>query len=83
MSTIEKKEGGSIVKTTENVFTEKGYYDQSDEESVSVDGYQSDFEWTKEEEAQVRKKLDLKLMSFALAMTFVLNMDRTNICKFK
>jgi hypothetical protein len=81
---ISKTEVGSIVKTTENVFgkEEKGFYDNSDEESISVDGYESDFEWTKAEEAVVRKKLDLKLMSFALAMTFVLNMDRTNICKY-
>jgi hypothetical protein len=35
-----------------------------------------------EEETSVRNKIDLWLMSFVLLMTFVLNMDRTNICKF-
>lgn len=74
----------SVVKTTENVFAangEKAYYDTSDMESLSADSYDETLEWTPEEEQRVRNKLDLKLMTFMLAMTFVLNMDRTNICK--
>ncbi|ORZ10845.1 major facilitator superfamily domain-containing protein [Absidia repens] len=35
--------------------------------------------WTNEEEAHVRRKLDVHLMSFILVLTFVLNLDRTNL----
>jgi hypothetical protein len=48
----------------------------------STVGYVADLSWTVEEETSVRNKIDLWLMSFVLLMTFVLNMDRTNICKF-
>lgn len=74
---------GSVVKTTENVFDEKRpYYETSgDEESFSSDSYDEGLEWTEEEEQKVRNKLDIRLMSFMLLMTFVLNMDRTNIGK--
>lgn len=41
----------------------------------------NDFTWTPEEEVQVLNILDKYLMVFILIMTFVLNMDRTNICK--
>ncbi|CEP11060.1 hypothetical protein [Parasitella parasitica] len=76
----------TVIKTTENVFAdhkeEKTYYDSSDMESLSTDSYDEALEWTPEEEQRVRNKLDLKLMTFMLVMTFVLNMDRTNICKY-
>ncbi|KAG2215422.1 hypothetical protein INT46_001385 [Mucor plumbeus] len=39
----------------------------------------NDFTWTPEEEVQVLNILDKYLMVFILIMTFVLNMDRTNI----
>jgi len=82
---LTKTDTESVVKTTENVFAvkneKKAYYESSDMESVSADSYDEDLEWTPEEEQKVRNKLDLKLMTFMLAMTFVLNMDRTNICK--
>jgi hypothetical protein len=42
-----------------------------------------DFQWTREEEADVVRIIDKYLMIFILLMTFVLNMDRTNICKSK
>ncbi|CAO0801119.1 unnamed protein product [Mucor circinelloides] len=80
---LTKTDTESVVKTTENVFAvkneKKAYYESSDMESVSADSYDEDLEWTPEEEQKVRNKLDLKLMTFMLAMTFVLNMDRTNI----
>jgi hypothetical protein len=47
----------------------------------SIDGYDSSLEWTKEEESRVVRKIDFALFPFVLLMTFVLNMDRTNICK--
>lgn len=54
----------------------------SDLESIgSDDSYDPTLEWTKEEEHKIVTKLDIRLMSFVLLMTFVLNMDRTNICK--
>ncbi|CAO3580907.1 unnamed protein product [Absidia cylindrospora] len=54
----------------------------SDLESINTDdSYDPSLEWTPEEENKIRTKLDIRLMSFVLLMTFVLNMDRTNICK--
>ena len=47
----------------------------------SAEGYVPDLQWTEEEERAVVNKIDIRLMSFVLLMTFVLNMDRTNICK--
>ncbi|KAI7888304.1 major facilitator superfamily domain-containing protein [Mucor mucedo] len=47
-------------------------------EKVPLD-YVHDLEWTPEEERAVLNKIDLRLMSFALLMSFVLHMDRTNI----
>lgn len=41
-----------------------------------------DFQYTKDEERQVVSIIDKHLMAFILLMTFVLNMDRTNICKY-
>lgn len=45
--------------------------------------HDDDFQWTQQEEAQVISIIDKYLMIFILLMTFVLNMDRTNICKYK
>ncbi|KAG2197908.1 hypothetical protein INT46_003215 [Mucor plumbeus] len=45
----------------------------------SAEGYVPDLQWTEEEERAVVNKIDIRLMSFVLLMTFVLNMDRTNI----
>lgn len=39
------------------------------------------FTWTAIEEQQVLNLIDKYLMMFVLIMTFVLNMDRTNLCK--
>ena len=74
---------GGVVHTTENVFNEKkSHYESSgDEESFSSKSYDEKLEWSEEEEKNVLNKLDKRLMSFMLLMTFVLNMDRTNICK--
>ncbi|KAJ8659312.1 hypothetical protein O0I10_005027 [Lichtheimia ornata] len=41
--------------------------------------YDSKLEWTEKEENEVRRILDIRLMPFILLMSFVLNMDRTNI----
>jgi hypothetical protein len=73
----------TVIKTTENVFDEKKpYYESSgDEESFSSDSYDEGLEWSEDEEQKVRNKLDIRLMSFMLLTTFVLNMDRTNIGK--
>ncbi|OBZ84986.1 hypothetical protein A0J61_06960 [Choanephora cucurbitarum] len=40
-----------------------------------------EFQWTEHEEEQVLSILDSNLMPFILLMTFVLNMDRTNLCR--
>lgn len=42
----------------------------------------NELEWTQEEENEVLQIIDKYLMMFILLMTFVLNMDRTNICKY-
>ena len=41
-----------------------------------------EFQWTEHEEEQVLSILDSNLMPFILLMTFVLNMDRTNLCRY-
>jgi hypothetical protein len=51
------------------------------EDSYSIDGYVSDLQWTEDEERKILTIIDTRLMPFVLLMTFVLNMDRTNICK--
>jgi hypothetical protein len=56
---------------------------ESDLPLTSTIGYVPELKWTAEEEDAVRNKIDLRLMSFVLLMTFVLNMDRTNICKYR
>lgn len=48
--------------------------------AIDVEGYVSNLEWTDEEESRVLFIIDTRLMPFVLLMTFVLNMDRTNIC---
>lgn len=53
---------------------------QSKEEVTSFKD--NGFEWTPEEENEVLQIIDKYLMIFILLMTFVLNMDRTNICKY-
>jgi hypothetical protein len=55
---------------------------QSDLPLTSTIGYVPELKWSAEEEDAVRSKIDRRLMSFVLLMTFVLNMDRTNICKY-
>ncbi|CAO3694724.1 unnamed protein product [Umbelopsis ramanniana] len=52
---------------------------QSDLPLTSTIGYVPELKWSAEEEDAVRSKIDRRLMSFVLLMTFVLNMDRTNI----
>jgi hypothetical protein len=78
--TSSKLDNESIVKT---ISDKKAYYESTDEESFATDSYDECMEWTDEEEQKVRNKLDIRLMSFILLTTFVLNMDRTNICKSK
>ncbi|KAI8885437.1 MFS general substrate transporter [Backusella circina FSU 941] len=72
---------GEKVVLDEHTFVEevKDYGASLDEESLDQEFDGEKFEWTAEEEQKVRNILDLKLMPFILAMTFVLNMDRTNI----
>ncbi|KAH8553186.1 major facilitator superfamily domain-containing protein [Umbelopsis sp. PMI_123] len=52
---------------------------QDDLMLTSTIGYIPDLKWTVDEEDAVRNIIDKRLMSFVLLMTFVLNMDRTNI----
>jgi hypothetical protein len=54
---------------------------QDDHSLSSNSAYVRDLQWTEEEEKKIVSKLDRWLMSYVLLMTFVLNMDRTNICK--
>ncbi|CAM0143244.1 hypothetical protein VKS41_008713 [Umbelopsis sp. WA50703] len=52
---------------------------QDDHSLSSNSAYVRDLQWTEEEEKKIVSKLDRWLMSYVLLMTFVLNMDRTNI----
>ena len=58
-------------------------YGAADSDSVitDIEGYEETLMWTEEEETCVRRKIDFLLMPFMLLMAFVLNMDRTNLCK--
>lgn len=70
----EKKSPGDCFSTdVSSVSTEDG--------EKTPDGYVHDLEWTPEEERAIINKIDVRLMSFALLMSFVLHMDRTNIGK--
>ena len=51
------------------------------EDSIYFENDES-FVWTLKEEQEVLGILDRKLMMFILIMSFVLNMDRTNLCKY-
>ncbi|KAJ3298672.1 hypothetical protein HDU79_008165 [Rhizoclosmatium sp. JEL0117] len=44
-----------------------------------VEGYDPTLEYTEEEEARVRRLIDIRFMPWILFSTFILNMDRTNI----
>lgn len=54
----------------------------SSEDTFDIEGYVPELQWTEEEERKVVNAIDIKLMPFVLLMTFVLNMDRTNNCKY-
>ena len=56
--------------------------DYSIEEAINKEGYDKDLEWTEEEEKKVRRIIDVRLFPLILLGSFVLNMDRTNLCKF-
>jgi hypothetical protein len=55
---------------------------QDNHSIITNSDYSPDLQWTKEEEKKVVRKIDIRLMSWVLLMTFVLNMDRTNIGKY-
>ena len=55
--------------------------DYSVEEAINKEGYDKDLVWTEEEEKKVRRIIDLRLFPLILLGSFVLNMDRTNLCK--
>ncbi|KAI9475525.1 MAG: major facilitator superfamily domain-containing protein [Benjaminiella poitrasii] len=82
-----ENESVNTIKTKEDVFivddkqkkNDATFYGSSDEESLETAVYDENLQWTDEEEQRIRTKLDIRLMSFILLMTFVLNMDRTNI----
>ncbi|KAI8581695.1 hypothetical protein K450DRAFT_294064 [Umbelopsis ramanniana AG] len=52
---------------------------QDNHSIITNSDYSPDLQWTEEEEKKVVRKIDIRLMSWVLLMTFVLNMDRTNI----
>lgn len=55
---------------------------QDNRSIITNSDYSPDLQWTEEEEKKVVRKIDIRLMSWVLLMTFVLNMDRTNIGKY-
>lgn len=69
------KKGGDQLAGSDSSFS-------SSQNTYGIDGYIPDLEWSEEEEKKVLYIIDTKLMPFVLLMTFVLNMDRTNICKY-
>ncbi|KAG1182375.1 hypothetical protein G6F36_009235 [Rhizopus arrhizus] len=74
VKTDQIKDIDKLEKSSINSFTYS-----SDEYEGSIKGYVPGLKWTEEEEKRVLFKIDTRLMSFVLLMTFVMNMDRTNI----
>lgn len=95
MSSIDKKTLDERVDTASikkiDYAGTKRYSISSEFETASSDGgttlnyeaYDPELQWTKEEEDRVRRIIDIRLMPFILLMSFVLNMDRTNVCKLQ
>jgi hypothetical protein len=63
--------------------SDSSFTSSSIEDVHGIEGYVPDLQWTKAEERKVLQIIDTRLMPFVLLMTFVLNMDRTNICKLR
>lgn len=61
--------------------SDSSFTTSSHSENHDIEGYVSDLQWTEAEERKVLTIIDTRLMPYVLLMTFVLNMDRTNICK--
>lgn len=57
------------------------YGSVDDEDNLKHPTHANQLQWTDAEEEEVRKTLDRKLLPFILLMVFVLNLDRTNLCK--
>lgn len=72
----------STVHKKVDSFSSLGDSESGDSTIIATKGYDEDLEWTREEEARVIRILDIRLMPLILVMSFVLNMDRTNLCKF-
>jgi hypothetical protein len=70
-----KKKDGELAGSDLSIISSTG------EDTYNIDGYVPDLQWTEAEERKVLNIIDTRLMPFVLVMTFVLNMDRTNICK--
>ncbi|CDH48430.1 mfs general substrate transporter [Lichtheimia corymbifera JMRC:FSU:9682] len=73
-----------VVKTREHPYSdtsssslEAGLSDDDDDDNT--EGYDKTLQWTEDEERRIVRKLDFRLMPFMLIMSFVLNMDRTNL----
>lgn len=82
----EKREDFSIVANSSS--SSAGYgsmFDDSSKDQPFLDEsvfMETDtLTWTEDEEAKILGKIDRHLMSFVLLLTFVLNLDRTNLCK--
>jgi hypothetical protein len=77
------KEKIDVLRNSEKVLEiEDNTISSQDAHSLTSNSdYTPDLQWTQEEEKRVLRKIDIRLMSYVLLMTFVLNMDRTNICK--
>lgn len=74
-----------VIKTREHPYSdtssslEAGLSDDDDDDNT--EGYDKTLQWTEDEERSIVRKLDFRLLPFMLIMSFVLNMDRTNLCK--
>lgn len=84
-SITSKKSDIVVIKTREHPYSdtssslEAGLSDDDDDDNT--EGYDKTLQWTEDEERSIVRKLDFRLMPFMLIMSFVLNMDRTNLCK--
>ncbi|KAJ3285072.1 hypothetical protein HDU79_007615 [Rhizoclosmatium sp. JEL0117] len=54
-------------------------HDDNKLSATRLEGYDADLEYTEEEENQVRRRIDLRLMSWVLLSTFILNLNRASL----
>lgn len=78
---ITDDEKHTILPRSGSTSRSKDYGSVLDLKGYPIDEQDDALVWTENEETEILRKIDRRLMSFVLVLTFVLNLDRTNLCK--